>query len=97
MTYGVDLLKKVVAFVHDGGSQAEARRKRLVGLMSACGVCGTGGLEKTCGPGSGGLPVSGSWTWTWTGYEHMFANTPMPPCRNTRRFVEWIAAWSARP
>lgn len=32
MTYSVDLLKKVVDFVHDGGSQAEAARRFDVSL-----------------------------------------------------------------
>ncbi len=33
MTYSVDLRKKVVAFVHDGGSQAEAARRFDVSLV----------------------------------------------------------------
>ncbi|HRX60818.1 MAG TPA: IS630 transposase-related protein [Candidatus Competibacter sp.] len=32
MTYGVDLWKKVVGFVHEGGSQAEAARRFDVSL-----------------------------------------------------------------
>ena len=74
---------------------AEAKREQPAGLGSVRGVCGTGGLDKTCGPSRKGFHASESWT--WSGYARRFANTPMPPCGNTRRFVEWIAAWSARP
>ena len=88
MTYSVDLRKKVVAFVHDGGSQAEAARRFEVSLWCVQDWQ----ARKTCGPG-GGVAVSGSWT--WTGYWRRFANLDIP-LRERGDFVEWIAAWSAR-
>jgi len=74
----------------------EARRKRLVGLMSACGVCGAGGLEKTCGPSGEGFNASGIGTWTG-GERRCVVLTPMRPCENRPWTVGMITVWSARP
>lgn len=49
LIHGVDLRKTGVVFVHYGGDPAEAARRFDV----TCGVYGTGGLEKICGPAAG--------------------------------------------
>ena len=41
---------------------AEAKREQPAGLGSVRGVCGTGGLDKTCGPSRKGFHASESWT-----------------------------------